>query len=68
MLLANVDIKCIIYYMVKTVEKEKVYKRTLDSFRKGVKVAKREIDDEALLSKVLDKFLELERILNGTGE
>ena len=40
------------------------YIRTLDAFKKAVKVAKREIDEDVeLLSKVMDYFLKIESIL-----
>ena len=43
------------------------YTRTLDAFRKGIKIARREIEDDQLLGQILSKFLELEGLLkNGT--
>ena len=40
------------------------YIRTLDAFKKAVKVAKREIDEDVeLLSRVMDYFLKIESIL-----
>ena len=45
------------------VEKVK-YIKTLGAFRKAVKVAKREIDEDVgLLAKVMDYYLEIESIL-----
>ena len=48
------------------------YTRTLIAFRKAVKIAKREIDEDVgLLAKVMDYYLEIESILkdgkDGTG-
>jgi hypothetical protein len=41
------------------------YLKTKESFRKSIKVARREIEDETLLNKVLEVYLELEDVLNG---
>ena len=45
------------------------YNKTLDAFKKGVKIARREILDDQLLGQVLSKFLELEDLLkDGSGK
>ena len=45
------------------------YTKTLSAFKKGVKIARREIMDDQLLGQVLSKFLELEDLLkDGSGK
>lgn len=41
------------------------YPRTIKDFKKSVKTARREIEDEETLRRVLDLFLEIEKLLEG---
>lgn len=39
------------------------YKRTLEAFRRGLKVARREIEDDQHLARVIEKYFELEEVV-----
>ncbi len=45
-------------------ERRMEYQRTLEAFKKGVKIARREVLDEDLYRKLSDHFVEIEKLLS----